>query len=105
MSSCEPEGEALKDGSPPAPKESPEEEAVEDAGEGLLDFVELSLLDSCPCGSMLLPLGSNMWTVTVLSPSKRQLSISPSRKFNRRANKLQLEPKKIKRELSISKST
>src|SRR4051812_5308959 len=87
------------------PEESPEDGAVEDAGEGLLDLVELSLLDSCPCGSMLLPLGSKARTVTVLSPSKRQQSISPSRKFKRRGNKLQPEPRKIKRELSTSKST
>src|SRR4051812_33376345 len=95
--------ELMETASPP--KESPEDGAVEDAGIGLLDLVELSLLDSCQCGSMLLPLGSNARTVTVLSPSKRYLSISPSRKFNRRANKLQPKPRKSKRELSTSKST
>src|SRR4051812_32304292 len=88
----------LRETAPP-PEESPEDGAVEDAGVGLVDLVELSLLDSCQCGSMLLSLGSNARTVTVLSPSKRQLSISPSRKFNRRANKRQPEPRKIKREI------
>src|SRR3954468_12984491 len=62
----------------PPPEESPEEEADEDAGGGLLDLPELSLLDSCQCRSMLLPLRSNARTVTVLSPSKWQQSISPS---------------------------
>src|ERR1041385_5669329 len=95
--------ELMETASPP--EESPEDGVVEDAGVGLIDLVELSLLDFCQCGSMLLPLGSNARTVIVLSPSKRHLSISPSRKFNRRANKLQPEPIKIKRELSTSKST
>ena len=89
----------------PPPDESLEDGAVEDEGTGLLDLAESSLLDSCQCGSMLLPLGSKARTVTVLSPSKRQQSMSLSRKFKRRANKLQPEPRKIKRELSTSKST
>src|SRR3954470_4352687 len=95
--------ELMETASPP--EESPENGVVEDAGVGLVDLVLLSLLDSCHCGSMLLPLGSNTQTVTVLSPSKRQLSISPSRKFNRRANKIQPERRKINRESSPSKST
>ena len=53
------------------PEESLEEEADEDAGVGLLDLPELSQLDSCKCGSILLPLESNTWTVIALSPSKR----------------------------------
>src|SRR3954467_13789655 len=89
----------------PSPEESPEEEADEDAGIGLHDLPELSLLDSCQCGSMLLPLESNARTVTVLSPSKRQQSTSPSRILKHRENKLQPEPRKIKRELSTSNST
>src|SRR3954467_12278786 len=89
----------------PSPEESPEEEADEDAGVGLLDLPELSLLDSCQCGSMLLPLGSNARTMTVVSPLKRKQSISPSHRFKRRENKLQAEPRKIRRELSTSNST
>ena len=92
------------EGAAPPPKDSPEE-AVEDAGVGLLDLLELSLLDSCQCGSMRLPLGSKARTVTVSSPSKRQQRVSPSRKFKRRENELQPKPRKIKRELSTSNST
>src|ERR1043165_4615317 len=88
----------------PPPEESPDG-AVEDEGVGLLDLAESSLLDSCKRGSMLLPLGSKARTVTILSPSNRQQSISPSRKFKHRANELQPEPRKIKRELLTSKST
>src|SRR4051812_47807394 len=51
------------------PEESPEDGAIEDEGDGLLDLVESSLLDACKRGSMLLPLGSKARTVTVLSPS------------------------------------
>src|SRR4051812_18693510 len=93
----------IKTASPP--EESPEDGAVEDAGVGLLDLVESSLLGSCQCGFMLLPLGSKARTETVLSPSKRQQSMSPSCKFKLRENKPQPEPRKIKRELSTSKST
>src|SRR3954462_3762656 len=44
------------------PEESPEDGAIEDAGVGLLDLVESSLLYSCQCGFMLLPLGSKART-------------------------------------------
>src|ERR1041384_7958349 len=87
------------------PKESPEEEADEDAGERLLDLPELSQLDSCKSGSMLLQPEPNARTEKAHSPSKRQQSISPSRRFKRRENEIQQEPRKIKRELSTSKST
>src|SRR4051812_10509270 len=87
------------------PEDPSQDEAVEDEGAGLLDLVESSLLDVCKRGSMLLPLGSKAWTVTVLSPSNRQQSMSPSRSFKRRENEPQPEPRKTKRELSTSKST
>ena len=47
--------ELIETASPP--EESLEDGAAEDAGVGLLDLVELSLLDSCQFGSMLLSLG------------------------------------------------
>src|ERR1041385_6231871 len=90
-------------GSPP--EESLEDEAVEDMGVGLPDLPELSLLVSCKDGSMRLPLGSKARMVRVFSPSKRQQSVSPSRKLKRRENDFQPKPRKIKRELSVSNST
>src|ERR1041385_1629588 len=87
------------------PEESPDDEAVEDTGVGLPDPTELSLLLSCQDGSMRLPLESKARMVRVFSPSKRQQRVSPSRKFKHRENDFQPEPRKIKRELSISNST
>src|SRR4051812_31107297 len=42
--------------------------------------------------------------VRVSSPLKRQQRVSPSRKFKRRENDFQTDPRKNKRELSISNS-
>src|SRR3954465_10802823 len=50
----------LEEQAPPT-EESLEDEAVEDAGVGLLDLPELSLLVSCQYGSMRLPLGSKAY--------------------------------------------
>src|SRR3954466_15068841 len=92
------------EGTAPPPEEPPEDEAIEDAGVGLLDLPELSLLVSCQYGSMRLPIGCKAGTVMVSSPSKRQKRVSPSSKFKRRENDFQPEPRKIKRELWISNS-
>src|SRR3954469_6089812 len=88
----------------PPPEESPEDESIEDAGVGLLHLPELSLLVSCQYGSMRLPLGSKSRMVRVSSPLKRQQRVSPSRKFKRRENDFQPDPRKTKWDLSISNS-
>src|SRR4051812_24401925 len=100
MSRSSPE---LEDTTSP-PEESPDEEAVEDAGEGLLDFSEPSLLVSGQYGSMRLLLGSKARMIRVFSPSKRQQRVSPSRKFKLRESNFQPNPRKIKSELSVSNS-
>ena len=72
----------------PPPEESAKAEAVGEADEGLLDPPELSLLVSSQNGSRRLPLASKAETVRVSSPSNRQQSLSPSRKFRRREKDL-----------------
>src|ERR1041385_5314636 len=88
----------------PSDEESAEDEVTGEADEPPLDPSEFPLLVSTQYGSRRLPPASNAGTVRVSSPSKRQQRLYPSRRFNRRENALQQDPRKIKDELSTSKS-